>query len=68
MDVYSYGVVLMEIITGRKILDDSRSDDDKFLIPTFTTAVMDKEKLRNIGVMDKFLIPHSGGLELNGED
>ncbi|CAL4886934.1 unnamed protein product [Urochloa decumbens] len=59
IDVYSYGVILMEIITGRKAINESLSQDDVFLVPIFRTLVKDKEKLRDI--VDPTL-------ELNGED
>lgn len=59
VDVFAYGVVLMEIITGRKAIDESLPDDGKFLAPIFKTKVLDKEKFRDI--VDP-------ALELNDED
>ncbi|KAG5244952.1 receptor protein kinase [Salix suchowensis] len=43
VDVYAFGVVLMEIITGRKTLDDTMPDD---LVPWFRRILMNKEKFR----------------------
>jgi hypothetical protein len=59
VDVYSYGVVLMKIVTGRKVIDNPLPQKDKLLVPIFRTNFLDKEKFRNI--VDPTL-------ELNGED
>ena len=48
IDVYSYGVVLMEIITGRKVIDNSLPQNAIFLVPVFRTNFLDEEKFRNI--------------------
>ncbi|KAJ6397699.1 hypothetical protein OIU77_018664 [Salix suchowensis] len=42
VDVYAFGVVLMEIITGRKTLDDTMPDD---LVPWFRRILMNKENI-----------------------
>ena len=42
VDVYAFGVVLMEIITGRKTLDDTMPDD---LVPWFRRILMKKENI-----------------------
>ena len=47
IDVYSYGVVLMEIITGRKVIDNSLPQNAIFLVPVFRTNFLDEEKFRN---------------------
>ena len=48
IDVYSYGVVLLEIITGRKVIDNSLPQNAIFLVPVFRTNFLDEEKFRNI--------------------
>ncbi|XP_066339926.1 receptor-like kinase TMK4 [Miscanthus floridulus] len=58
VDVYAYGVILMEMITGRKVLDDSLPEDETHLVTIFQKNMLDKEKFR------KFL-DHT--LELNAE-
>ncbi|CAN6273308.1 unnamed protein product [Urochloa humidicola] len=59
IDVYAYGIILMEIITGRKAIDESLPQDKKILEPIFKTHAEDIEKMRNI--VDPTL-------ELNDED
>ncbi|KAL5204845.1 hypothetical protein ABZP36_009716 [Zizania latifolia] len=58
VDVYAYGVILMEMITGRKVLDDSLPDDETHLVTIFRRNMLDKEKFR------KFVDPT---LELSAE-
>ncbi|CAN6252164.1 unnamed protein product [Urochloa humidicola] len=48
IDVYAYGIILMEIITGRKAIDESLPQDKKILEPIFRAHVNDIEKMRNI--------------------
>ena len=48
VDVDSYGIVLMEIITGRKVIDNSLAQKDILLLPIFKTYFLDKEKFKNI--------------------
>ncbi|KAL7081772.1 hypothetical protein ACP275_14G059100 [Erythranthe tilingii] len=43
VDVYAFGVVLMEIITGRKALDDSLPDEKSHLVTWFRRLLYDKE-------------------------
>ncbi|GJN04346.1 hypothetical protein PR202_ga21889 [Eleusine coracana subsp. coracana] len=58
VDVYAYGVILMEMITGRKVLDDSLPEDETHLVTIFRRNLLDKEKFR------KFVDP---SLELSAE-
>ncbi|XP_043695340.1 receptor protein kinase TMK1-like [Telopea speciosissima] len=46
-DVFSFGVVLMELITGRKALDDSRPDDSMHLVTWFRRMHINKDTFRN---------------------
>ncbi|CAO2046419.1 unnamed protein product [Urochloa humidicola] len=48
IDVYAYGIILMEIITGRKAIDESLPQDKKILEPIFRAHANDIEKMRNI--------------------
>ncbi|KAF5736624.1 receptor protein kinase TMK1-like [Tripterygium wilfordii] len=43
VDVYAFGVVLMEIITGRKALDDTMPDDNPHLVTWFRRALINKK-------------------------
>ncbi|KAJ3687830.1 hypothetical protein LUZ61_016994 [Rhynchospora tenuis] len=45
-DVFSYGVVLMELLTGMTALDESRVEETRYLASWFTQIRSDKEKLR----------------------
>ncbi|KAG2561840.1 hypothetical protein PVAP13_8KG232900 [Panicum virgatum] len=58
VDVYAYGVILMEMITGRKVLDDSLPEDETHLVTIFRRNMIDKEKFK------KFVDPT---LELSAE-
>lgn len=46
-DVYSYGMVLLEIIGGRKNYDPNESSDKSFF-PTFAFKMMEEGKLKNL--------------------
>jgi serine/threonine protein kinase len=35
VDVYAYGIILMEMITGRIVLDDSLPDEDTHIVTVF---------------------------------
>ncbi|KAK4786552.1 hypothetical protein SAY86_010385 [Trapa natans] len=45
VDVFSFGVILMEIITGRKALDESLDEDSVHLVTWFRRRLTDKENL-----------------------
>src|SRR5262249_53980136 len=45
VDVYAFGVVLMEIITGRKSLDDTMPDEKAHLVAWFRRILINKEKI-----------------------
>ncbi|KZV28216.1 hypothetical protein F511_20882 [Dorcoceras hygrometricum] len=55
VDVYAFGVVLMEIITGRKVLDERMPDDRSHLVTWFRRVLINKDNLRNS--MDPTLDP-----------
>ena len=59
VDVDSYGIALMEIITGRKVIDNSLAQKNILFVPIFKINFLNKEKFRN--VVDPTL-------DLNGED
>lgn len=46
VDVFSFGVILMELITGRKALDESRPEDSMHLVTWFRRMQIDKESFR----------------------
>ncbi|KAL1348806.1 hypothetical protein HN51_024833 [Arachis hypogaea] len=48
VDVYSFGVILMELITGRKALDESRPEENFHLVSWFRRMLLDKDSFRTI--------------------
>lgn len=48
IDVFAFGVMLMEMITGRKALDENLPEDRSHLVPWFRRMVMNKENIRYI--------------------
>jgi hypothetical protein len=47
-DVYSFGVILMEIITGRKALDDSQPEENVHLVTWFRRMLLNKGSFQTI--------------------
>ncbi|XP_068659070.1 receptor protein kinase TMK1-like [Aristolochia californica] len=44
-DVFSFGVVLMELVTGLRALDDDRPEENRYLVEWFWRVKSNKEKL-----------------------
>ncbi|XP_009794479.1 receptor-like kinase TMK4 isoform X1 [Nicotiana sylvestris] len=55
VDVYAFGVVLMEIITGRKALDETMPDERSHLVTWFRRVLISKDNLRK--AIDPILDP-----------
>ncbi|KAK6914364.1 Leucine-rich repeat [Dillenia turbinata] len=55
VDVYAYGVVLMELITGRKALDDTLPDERSHLVTWFRRVLINKDNIRK--AIDQTLDP-----------
>ncbi|GAA0170837.1 hypothetical protein LIER_25016 [Lithospermum erythrorhizon] len=53
VDVYAFGVILMEIITGRKALDENVAEDRSLLVAWFRRVIVNKENIR--GEIDQSL-------------
>ncbi|XP_017700724.2 receptor-like kinase TMK4 [Phoenix dactylifera] len=43
IDVYAFGVILMELTTGERVLDDTRPDEDTNLVHVFRRNILDKK-------------------------
>ncbi|KAL8157650.1 receptor protein kinase TMK1-like [Apium graveolens] len=46
IDVFSFGVILMELITGRRALDETQQEDSVHLVPWFRRMQLNKETFR----------------------
>jgi hypothetical protein len=46
IDVFSFGVILMELITGRKALDDTQNEESTQLVPWFRRMYNSKDTFR----------------------
>ncbi|KAF4357066.1 receptor-like kinase TMK4 [Cannabis sativa] len=61
VDVYAFGVVLMEIITGRKALDDTVPDERSHLVTWFRRVLINKENIPK--AIDQTLDPDEETME-----
>ncbi|XVF37907.1 hypothetical protein REPUB_Repub20aG0051800 [Reevesia pubescens] len=48
VDVYAFGVVLMEIITGRKALDETLTDERSHLVTWFRRVLINKDNIPKV--------------------
>lgn len=48
VDVFSFGVILMELITGRKALDESQPEDSMHLVTWFRRMHLNKESFKKL--------------------
>ncbi|MCD9643244.1 hypothetical protein HAX54_030542 [Datura stramonium] len=55
IDVFAFGVMLMEMLTGRKALDENLPEDKSHLVAWFRKMVVNKEKI--LDVLDPTLDP-----------
>ncbi|KAI3928169.1 hypothetical protein MKW98_023770 [Papaver atlanticum] len=52
VDVYAFGAILMEIITGRKALDSTLADDERHLVPWFRSRLLvNQDSVRNFNIL-----------------
>ncbi|GMY04796.1 receptor-like kinase tmk4 [Fagus crenata] len=61
VDVYAFGVILMELITSRKALDDTMPDEGSQLVPWFRQILINKENIPN--AIDQTLNPDEETME-----
>ncbi|KAL2904610.1 Receptor-like kinase TMK4 [Bienertia sinuspersici] len=61
IDVYAFGVILMELITGRKALDESLPDERSHLVTWFRRMLINKDIIRK--AIDGILDPDEETLE-----
>lgn len=56
VDVYAFGVVLMELVTGRRALDQTMPDEKSHLVTWFSRVLINKDKIRK--AIDETLDPN----------
>jgi len=61
VDVYAFGVVLMELVTGRKALDDTVPDESSHLVTWFRRVLINKENVPK--AIDQTLNPDEETME-----
>ncbi|KAB2623273.1 receptor protein kinase TMK1 [Pyrus ussuriensis x Pyrus communis] len=61
VDVYAFGVVLMELISGRKALDDTMPDERSHLVSWFRRVLVNKENIPK--AIDQTLDPDEETME-----
>ena len=58
-DVFSFGVILMELLTGRRAVDESLPDEDMYLVTWFTTKMRGRQE----GVLRSIIDPTMGDID-----
>ncbi|XAR58763.1 Non-specific serine/threonine protein kinase [Bertholletia excelsa] len=58
VDVFAFGVILMEIITGRKALDEALPEEESHLVPWFRQFLNDRDAIRD--QVDPTLVSDNG--------
>ncbi|XP_058112723.1 receptor-like kinase TMK4 [Magnolia sinica] len=56
-DIYSFGVVLMEMITGRKVADDAQPEEEVDLVTWFRRVLIGKADMKINDIVDPTIKP-----------